>query len=386
MKCYSLLPLTLALCLFFSLISISLTQIFLFFSFVFWLILLYQKKLGLSFPSFFWPLAAYAALSLIASFFSRNPEISLQDSRELLLFLIVPIAFTGFSKEKEILRANLALLASAYISTLYSFFYYIFKASPGERLQGFMGHYMTQAGLLLLFSSVALSMFFFSRGKIRFLWGLGFLLALFCLILTQTRGAWIGLVVASFLILLLLKPKALIIVPVVLGLFFLASPQHIKKRAQSIFSLRSYSNRMRVEYIRAGVKIIKDFPLFGTGPDTVDMVFQNPKYGLSEDAKRNVHLHNNFIQIAAERGMPTLLVWMTFLVWAAVSLFRLLKNKNPSLHSLAVASLAALFALVAEGFFEYNFADSEITTLFLYLLTVPFALIRIQKTEKEKTS
>lgn len=382
----SLLPPTLALCLLFSLISISLTQIFLFLSLVFWLIALFQKKAHLSFPSFFWPLIGYAALSLISSFFSVNAETSLKDSRELLLYLIVPIAYAGFSKEKEISRANLALLASAYLSTLYSFFYFFFKASPGERIKGFMGHYMTQAGLLLLFCSVALSMVFFSRNKIKFLWGLGFLFALFALTLTQTRSAWIGMVVASTLILLLYKPKTLIIVPVALGLFFLASPQHIKKRALSIFSSRSYSNRMRVEYTKAGIKIIRDFPLFGTGPDTVDMVFQNPKYGLSEEAKRNVHLHNNFIQIAAERGIPTLLVWLIFLGWIFISLFGLLKNKDPSLYPLTVAALTALFALVVEGFFEYNFADSEITTLFLYLLTIPFSLFRIQKIGEEKFS
>jgi O-antigen ligase len=331
-------------------------------------------------------LIGYAALSLISSFFSVNAETSLKDSRELLLYLIVPIAYAGFSKEKEISRANLALLASAYLSTLYSFFYFFFKASPGERIKGFMGHYMTQAGLLLLFCSVALSMVFFSRNKIKFLWGLGFLFALFALTLTQTRSAWIGMVVASTLILLLYKPKTLIIVPVALGLFFLASPQHIKKRALSIFSSRSYSNRMRVEYTKAGIKIIRDFPLFGTGPDTVDMVFQNPKYGLSEEAKRNVHLHNNFIQIAAERGIPTLLVWLIFLGWIFISLFGLLKNKDPSLYPLTVAALTALFALVVEGFFEYNFADSEITTLFLYLLTIPFSLFRIQKIREEKSS
>jgi len=382
----SLLPLTLALCILFSFISISLTQTFLFLSLVFWLIVLFQKKAHLSFPSFFWPLIGYAALSLVSSFFSVKPETSLKDSRELLLYLIVPIAYAGFSKEKEISRANLALLASAYLSTLYSFFYFFFKASPGERIKGFMGHYMTQAGLLLLFCSVALSMVFFSRNKIKFLWGLGFLFALFALTLTQTRSAWIGMVVASTLILLLYKPKTLIIVPVALGLFFLASPQHIKKRALSIFSSRSYSNRMRVEYTKAGIKIIRDFPLFGTGPDTVDMVFQNLKYGLSEEAKRNVHLHNNFIQIAAERGILTLLVWLIFLGWTFISLFGLLKNKDPSLYPLTVAALAALFALVTEGFFEYNFADSEITTLFLYLLTIPFSLFRIQKIREEKFS
>jgi O-antigen ligase len=341
--------------------------------------MLIREKQKFIFPSFFWPLLAYAALSLISCFLSVNPEMSLKDSRELLLFLIVPIVYTGFSEEKVLKKANLALLASAYLSCLYSLFYFFSKASPGERISGFMGQVMTQGGLLLLFSCMALSMLIFSRHRVRYLWGLGFFLSLVALILTQTRSAWIGLVIAASLILFLYKPKALIIVPLAVGLFYLASPQPIKKRALSSFSLKHPINKPRIEYMRAGIKIIGDFPLFGTGPNTVEMVFQNPKYGLSEVAKNNVHLHNNILQTGAERGIPTLLAWLTFMVWIFISLFRLLKNKDPTLYPFTIAALAALLALFTAGLFEYNFADSEITALFLYMITIPFSLARIQE-------
>ncbi|MQY60554.1 hypothetical protein GH153_01770, partial [bacterium] len=315
----SLLPLFIALYLLFSMVSISLSQIFLSLSLIFWIVILIREKQKFTFPSFFWPILIYAALSLVSSFLSVNPELSLKDSRELLLFLIIPIVYTGFYGEKVLKKANLALLASAYLSGLYSLFYFFFKPSPGGRISGFMGQVMTQGGLLLLFSCMALSMLIFSRDRTRYLWGLGFLLSLFALVLTQTRSAWVGLIIAAALILFLYKPKALIIVPFAVGLFYLVSPQPIKKRALSIFSLKSY-NKIRIEYMRAGLKIIGDFPLVGTGPDTVEIVFQKPKYGLSEEAKRNVHLHNNILQIAAERGIPTLLVWLTFMVWVFCSL------------------------------------------------------------------
>ena len=245
-----------------------------------------------------------------------------------------------------------------------------------------MGNAMTQAGLLLLFSCLALSLLILSRERIRYLWGLGFFLSLVALVLTQTRSAWLGLIIASALILFLYKPKALIIAPLAVVLLYLASPQPIKNRAMSIFSLKGY-NKLRIEYLRAGIKIIGDFPLFGTGPDTVDIVFQKPKYGLSEEAKRNVHLHNNIIQIGAERGIPTLLAWLTFMVWVFISLLKLLKNKDPTIYPFTVAALAGLLAFSVAGLFEYNFADSEITALFLYMITVPFSLARIQRKEIE---
>ncbi|UCC39546.1 MAG: O-antigen ligase family protein [Candidatus Aminicenantes bacterium] len=376
-----LLPIIFSLYLLFSMVSISVSQIFLSLSLLCWIIFLIKEKQKPLIPSFFWPLIAYSGLSLISSFRSVNPEISLRDSKELLLFLIIPIVYTGFRQGKALKKASLALLASAYLCSLYSLLYFFFKAQPGERITGFMGHYMTQAGILLLFCSMALSMFFFLREKARFLWGIGLLLAVFPLVLTQTRSAWIGLVIAASLIILLYKPKVLIIIPIAAGLFFIASPQHMKKRALSIFSLETYSNRLRIEYTKAGIEIIKDFPLLGSGPDTVDMVFQNPKYGLSEDAKMNVHLHNNIIQIGAERGIPTLLAWITFLAWAFISLIKLLKNKDPTIYPFTVTALAALLALASSGLFEYNFGDSEITTLFLYMITVPFTLDLIKKRE-----
>jgi len=371
-----LLPLFITLFVLFSLVSISLSQIMLVHAFVVLAISIAVKHTKIAFPSFFWGGIAYCGLSIVSSFFSVNPKISLIDSKDLLLFLVIPIVYLGLKNTKEIHRANLALLASAYVSILYCLFFYIFKAAPGERVQGFMGHYMTQAGVMLLFGALALSLFVFSRGKVRFLWGMAFLLSLVILILTSTRSAWIGMIIATSVVLFFYKPKTLVVVPLATALILILSPREVKHRALSIFSTKSYSNAQRLEYLNAGIKIIKEYPIFGTGPNTVEMEFQNPKYGLSEEAKQNVHLHNNIIQIAAERGIPTLLAWFVFLVWLLISLIKLTPNKDPALFPLAVAAVAALLAHFAAGFFEYNFADAEVAALFFYIMTIPFAQAR----------
>ncbi len=380
----ALLPLFIALFLLFSMVSITGSQGFIFLAFICWVIILFQKKQTLTFPSFFWPLLVYAALSLVSSFLSTHPKVSIIDSKELLLFLLVPIVYTGFQSETVLKKANLALLVSAYLTCFYSIFCFIFKYPlPKKRIAGFMGQVMTQAGLLLLFSCLALCMFLFSRKKIRYLWGAGFLFSIFALTLTLTRSAWIGFIIASSLILFLYKPRTLIIVPLAIGLFYFASPRQIKKRTLSIFNLKHRKNIGRIEYLRAGIKIIKDYPLFGTGPNTVERVFKNPKYELSKKRKKNVHLHNNILQTAAERGIPTLLAWLTFMGFVFISLIKLLKNKDPTLRPFAVAGLGVLVALFTAGLFEYNFADSEVTALFLYLITIPFSLARIQGRKNE---
>ena len=380
----SLLLFFILLYLLFSMVSISLIQISLSLAFFCWLFLHFKQKSLPRFPSFFWPLLVYCLFSLFSSFNSVNPKISMVDSRELLLFLIVPITFTAISSEKSLQKANYAFLISGCASASYSLFTFLFLADPGERILGFMGHWMTQAGLLLLFCSFALSLFLLLKDRSRLLWACGCALGSMALVLTLTRSAWLGLAFAAAVVLAFYKPKTLILIPIAISLFFLVSPQHVKRRALSIFSKRHYSNTQRIEYFHAGIQIIKENPFFGTGPCTIDMVFQNPKYGLSEGAKRNVHLHSNIIQIGAERGIPALLAWLTFIGWAALSLLRLIRKKDPILRLVTVGALAALVGLFVAGFFEYNFGDSEITVLFLYLITIPFALAKIKKTGSQE--
>jgi len=367
------LPLALAGCLLFSLVSITLMESFLALAFLLWLVALFKKEIELKFPRFFWPLAAYAGLSIIVSFFSVNPAVSFKDDRELLLYLVIPISLSAAASKRGLSWMMAALLASGLVSSLYSIGYYVIKAQPGERIQGFMGHYMTQAGLLLLFLCAAMSFFLFLRDRTKWLWGIALFPAAASLALTLTRSAWLGLVVAGAFLIFLYKPKGLLLLPVIIALFLLFSPQPMKRRALSIFSLRNYGNTLRIEYLQAGGKIIRKYPLHGTGPDTVDMVFQNPEYGLSEVSRQNVHLHNNIVQIGAERGIPTLLAWICFFVWAFISQIRLLKNKASPVFPGAAAGAAALLALFTAGLFEYNFADSEVVVLFLVLISVPFA-------------
>jgi O-antigen ligase len=368
----TLLALSLAGAVLFSLVSISLMESFLALALLFWLSALFKRELKFSAPAFFWPLLAYAALSLLSCLFSVNPAVSFKDSRELLLYLVVPLTMSGLAARRGRSWTTQALLASGLLSSVYSIGYFFLKSQPGERIQGFMGHYMTQAGLLLLFLCAAMTFLLFPRDKTRWIWGIAFVLAALSLALTLTRSAWVGFVVAFAFLLFLFRPKALIFVPVVIGLFLLFSPQPMRQRALSIFSLQNYANKHRIEYLKAGWRIIREFPLHGTGPDTVDMVFQNPKYGLSETSRRNVHLHNNVVQIAAERGIPALLAWLAFIAWALLALLQLLRDREASVFPVAAAGAAALLALFTAGLFEYNFADSEIAVLFLYLITAPF--------------
>ena len=368
------------LALFSALLSISAEQAFLTLALAGWIVLFLQKKRTFAAPAFFWPLLAYVALSLVATAFSKSVPLSLSDDKGMLIFLAVPIFFAAFTRADEFGLPYAALLFSAVLSAVYAigYFFIEFKGTldTAHRVRAFMSHYMTQGGVCLLFCALALAFVVFKRGKARIAWAAGFAAGAVALLLTLMRSGWIGIGVALCVLLALWKPKLILLVPFLAGLVYFASPQAVKARILSIFSLQGYSNAERVEYARAGLKIIRDYPLFGTGPKTVSIVFQDPKYGLSELAKRNVHLHSNVIQIAAERGLPALLAWLAFIAAAFVSLIRLLKTKDRALYAAAAGALAALAAFFVAGFMEYNFGDAEVATLLLFIITLPFAMER----------
>ena len=91
-------------------------------------------------------------------------------------------------------------------------------------------------------------------------------------------------------------------------------------------------------------------------------------------AKVNPHLHNVPLQIAAERGLPALGIWIWFVATAGWDLWRKLGTTRHKF--LAATGLAAIAGMLSAGLFEHNFGDSEFLMLFLVLVTLPFAADR----------
>jgi len=322
-------------------------------------------------PPMFWPLAAYAGATLVSVAFSRDPRASLVDAREVVLFVIVPFVYGVARGQRAWTVANIIVTVGAAAAVFGIAQYGILEYDNlGQRPRGSMGHYMTYSGLLILVVGLAAARVLFSREDRT--WSALVLPALLvALVLTLTRGAWVGACVAIGLLLLLKDLRLIAVAPVLAALFFALAPPRVTDRFYATFDWQDPTSRDRLAMARAGVRMIRDHPLTGVGPDMVKEVYgeyRDP--GAVQD--ENPHLHNVPLHIAAERGLLALAAWLWFVVVVVRGLLK--RFMDPEARPLAAAGLAAIAGMLGAGFFEYNFGDSEFLMLLLVLLTLPFAV------------
>jgi O-antigen ligase len=231
---------------------------------------------------------------------------------------------------------------------------------------------MTYSGLLMLVIGTALARVLFGRRER--MWSALVIPALAVAVaFSFARNAGVGACAAAALLLFLKDRRLLALLPIVAAVFVLLAPTAITNRYASIFSLKNPTNRDRVAMLREGALMIKAHPLVGIGPNMVQPLYA--QYRVPEAVNPvNPHLHNVPIQIAAERGLPALAVWLWFIVGLFVALWKRLRD--PSQRFLAAVGLSAVVSMLAAGMFEYNFGDSEFLMLFLILVTLPFAAAR----------
>ena len=324
-------------------------------------------------PRFFWPLFAYAAASLLAATFSRDPGVSVTDCKQLVLFLIVPMVyeFARGTRARTVVTIVLAMGAASAIVGIVQYGVLNYD-NLGRRPQGALSHWMTFAGTLMLVICAALARLLHDpRDRA---WPLVIMPALLVgLVLTFTRSAWVGVSAGAAVLFLLRDFRLVGLLPIAVAAMVGLAPTAITDRVYSMFDLNDPTNRDRVAMLEAGASIVRDYPLTGVGPDMVESVY--PEYRVAAAVQdTNPHLHNVPMHIAAERGLPALALWFAFIgaatagAWAH---FRRTRHK-----ALAAMALGAIAAMLAAGQFEYNFGDSEFLMLFLVLLTLPFAADR----------
>jgi O-antigen ligase len=245
------------------------------------------------------------------------------------------------------------------------------------RAMGFYNHWTTYAESLQLIASLALGLLVALPRK-RSRNGLLLVIAIagmgVALLLSVTRASWLSLLVSATLITALsLSRRALLIVgacalPLVLtGLFVLH-----QKRNVGFFDKNDDSIVWRQKIWQEGFQLLTGNPrhlLVGVGMDSIKGHWR--EWGLFEDGRLPMgHMHSDYLQIALERGVPALIVWLILLGAYARTLWRLRRRvpaENWIEKGIVLGALGGLVGFMLSGVVHYNWGDSEVVMI-LYLI------------------
>ena len=190
------------------------------------------------------------------------------------------------------------------------------------------------------------------------------------LVLSQTRNAWLGAVAGLATVAVVRAPRTLWLLAAAVVAVLLVRPATVMNR----LTLGDDSSRDRYYMWQAGIDMIEDKPVFGQGPGMILTVY--PSYRWPEAPNpRAPHLHDNALQIAAERGLPCLVFWLWWVAAAMGDAWREARREAAA-GGPALATLGVLVAVLAAGLFEYNFGDSEVLMFVLLTASFPYALRR----------
>jgi len=245
------------------------------------------------------------------------------------------------------------------------------------RATGFYNHWVTYAEVLQLIASLALGIFLGVKQK-RSLLGLLLILAVaglaFALAMTVTRASWIGFAVSVLAMLLLTSSRRTIVIvgacaiPVVLAGVVLLQ----QRRSIGFFDKSDQSTSWRETVWQEGFQLLISKPrhlIFGVGMDSIKGHWR--EWGLFDNGRQPVgHMHSNLLQIALERGVPALIVWLILIGVYLRMLWRITRRAgiDDFARGLAVGALGGALGFFASGLVHYNWGDSEVVTVFYLIL------------------
>jgi O-antigen ligase len=342
-------------------------------SMVAWLVLVARKALSWRGAALYIPVASYALASLVSMAFSADPGRSFDELGEVVTLALVPLV-VNLMDGRRWDRLLMAIAVVASLSSLTGLWQYLSAAAtPGYRLHGFASHYMTFSGWTLVTVLMLVGDMVFDSDHRRLWWTApAAAVSTAALVLSLTRGVWIGLAAALVLAAALRKPLVLLLYPVVAAGLMVALPSSVVQRAGTIFDLGHPSNYDRLCMVRSGLQMTLEHPLLGIGPGMVGEVYS--RYRVPDAPREHVaHLHNNIVQLAAERGLLGLAAYLAIVGVFLGRTVAILKSRDREAWAPLMSCLLAVVGVTVAGLFEYNWGDAEIFIPTLTCLSAEWA-------------
>ena len=196
---------------------------------------------------------------------------------------------------------------------------------------------------------------------------LGILVSIVAIIMTGSRGAWVGLVIAFVLTFLIIKskvirPRNLIIIGIIIVIFIFALyqtgviSQYTVKRITTITDIReNRGGAGRLNIWKVGLEMIKYNPIIGVGLNNFSVRFEN--YIAPADMEGKYHMypgcgpHNMFLSIQGELGIIGLVLFLLFF-WTTFK--SLLPHRQDPRAIIGILLLTFIFFTGITGTIQYT--------------------------------
>ncbi len=232
--------------------------------------------------------------------------------------------------------------------------------------------------LLLVLPLAAVYMIKYKWKEIsKWAYGAIFLVLALCLVLTQSRGCWIGFILSVIIFVTFYEGKWWGFIPIVLCILPFVIPQTIVDRIMSVGNMQDSSTSYRVYIWLGTLGMMKHYWLGGIGMG--EAAFSQVYPFFSYNAIVAPHSHNTFLQLLVEAGISGLIVFVIMQVVFIKNMsnvYRLGEKKSiNSMLSLALAS--GVIGFLAQSMFDYTFYNYRVMAIFFMVLALGMSLKHI---------
>lgn len=200
-----------------------------------------------------------------------------------------------------------------------------------------------------------------------------------CLVLTQSRGCWLGFMLSAVIFVTFYEGRLWGLVPIVLILLPFVLPETVVDRIMSIGNMEDSSTSYRVYIWLGTLGMLKTYWLGGIGMG--EAAFSQVYPFFSYNAITAPHSHNTFLQLTVEAGIGALAVFViTQFVFAKkmVRTYRLGYEKSWS-STAALAIGCGVIGFLAQSMFDYTFYNYRVMALFFMVMAMGMALKYIKE-------
>jgi len=392
-------------------LSISIWEISLFFLIIMWCyeVAIKRERKFDFLPQFSIPIFCLIGISLLSMINSFSTTLSIFEIIQLVKMYLLFFYIAHCIKTEGELRYILLILFSVFcLENVFGLFQYVSERSfdlavlgGGEekfatkfvtetafRIPGTFGDSNIFGSYLAMILSVVLSFSFYKRSLSKLFCSFLFIIGTIVLILTLSRGAWLGFLGSIVMVLFLLHTKIDIKLKTIfrVGVFFLIIAL-LFFNFREIILLRIYgedygSALSRITMMRIAYEMIKANLFLGVGINNYSEVMANyDPTGLTFVYFQPVH--NVYLQIAAEMGIPGLCAFLWFLFVLYRKALRNIMKTNDFISHLRIGVVGGITALLLHSMVNNGSLGDDIFILFWFFAGLLVATIRVSsKIEK----